>query len=53
MATKTKKFKPSANPEMHRAMMELRRSSAASKHVVRKHKGTRAENKHKAMRDWS
>lgn len=51
MATKVKKFTPVRNEACHQAMMELRRSSAASKHVVLSRKGTRAANKNRAIRD--
>ncbi|MGW9550592.1 hypothetical protein ACWG8W_06005 [Citricoccus zhacaiensis] len=40
------------NEDYHRAMVEIRRSSAASKHVPKARKGTRTEQKHRAMRDW-
>ena len=50
--TKAKKFTPVRNEEMHRAMVELRRSSAAQRHTVKSRKGTRAVCKQRAMREW-
>ena len=44
-------FQPSANPEMARAMQELRRSNAASRHTPRPRKGTRSERERQALRD--
>lgn len=41
-----------ANPEYARAMQELRRSSAASRHTVKKYKGTRSQNRTRALADW-
>lgn len=40
-----------ANPDLARAMQELRRSSAASRHVPRALKGTRAQRERDAIRD--
>lgn len=45
-------FSPIANPEMHQAMMELRRSSAAQRHTLARHKGTRSAQARKALSDW-
>lgn len=40
------------NPELAAAMRELRRSSAASPHVMKKYKGSRADNRNKAIKDY-
>ena len=48
-----KNFKPTRNEELHRAMMELRRSSAASAHDSRpKRERTRLDSKRAAVKDW-
>lgn len=41
-----------SNPELAHAMRELRKSSAASRHVLKKYKGTRASKKKEALRDF-
>lgn len=46
-----KKHTPVRNEPLYRAMMEMRRSSAASKHTPRPLKGSRGANKQKAIRD--
>lgn len=53
MATEKRKDRPwrVPNPEMARAMQELRRSSAASKHVSLPHKGARRARREQAIRD--
>jgi hypothetical protein len=48
---RTKGFAPSANPDMARAMAELRRSSAASRHVPAPRKGTRTAKQQIAIRE--
>jgi len=48
---RTKGFAPTANPEMARAMAELRRSSAASRHVPAPRKGTRTAKARMAIAD--
>lgn len=55
MATKTKakKHDPVRNEELYRAMQEIRRSSAASRHIVKSRKGTRSASKGRAIRDCS
>lgn len=55
MATKskTKKHEPVRNENMYRAMVEIRRSSAASSHIVKSRKGTRLANKKLAIRDYA
>lgn len=40
-----------ANPAGHQAMTEIYRSSAASPHTPKKHKGSRAINKRAAVRE--
>lgn len=50
--TRVKGFQPVRNEAMHAAMVELRRSSAAQRHTLRKFKGTRADRNRMAMRDW-
>lgn len=50
---KTQKFKATANPERAKAMHGLRSSNAAQPHVAKPHKGARAANRRKALRDWS
>lgn len=52
MAAK-KTFSPVRNEELHRAMVGLRQSSAASRHTPKSRKGTRSNQKQKAIRDWS
>lgn len=44
-------FRPVANPDLARAMQELRRSNAATRHVPRPRKGTRAQRERQALRD--
>lgn len=44
-------FRPSANPEQNKAMQALRRSNAATPHIPRSRKGTRAERERQALRD--
>ncbi len=41
----------SANPELARAMRELRRSSAAQRHELKSRKGSRAARKRAAIRE--
>lgn len=55
MATKTKakKHDPVRNEDLYRAMQEIRRSSAASRHIVKSRKGTRSASKGRAIRDCS
>lgn len=50
-----KKARPwrTANPDMAKAMQELRRSSAAQPHVPAPRKGTRAERDRKARQDYA
>lgn len=43
------KFEAFRNEELYKAMMEIRRSNASSKHVSKKDKGTRKENKRNAI----
>lgn len=45
-------FEPVANPAYAKAMQELRRSSAASKHVPAPRKGTRRAAKMAAIASW-
>ncbi len=52
MAAK-KTFSPTRNEELHRAMVGLRQSSAASRHTPKPRKGTRSTQKQRAMRDWN
>ena len=47
----SKGFEPSENKFYMRAMQDLRRGSAASPHVLKKHKGARGENARNAIRD--
>lgn len=49
--TSVEGFRPAANPEMARAMRELRRSNATMRHIPRPRKGTRAERERQALRD--
>lgn len=42
--------RPPANPELARAMADLRRSSAASPHTPKPRKGTRSARKRAAIR---
>ena len=42
-----------ANPDLAKAMQELRRSSAAQPHVPALRKGTRAERDRKARQDYA
>lgn len=51
--SKTKKHEPVRNENMYRAMVEIRRSSAASSHIVKSRKGTRLTNKKLAIRDYA
>lgn len=50
---RTKGFRPMDNPEMHQAMVGLRRSSAASPHTPKPRKGTRSAHKRQAMKDFA
>jgi hypothetical protein len=45
-------FRPVANTACAEAMRELGRSSAASPHTPKKFKGTRANNKRRALADY-
>lgn len=47
------KFSPTSNEGFADAMRELRRSSAASRHVSTRHKGSRADRRLAAIRDAS
>lgn len=49
--SKTRKFRPVANPAMAAAMRGLRSSSAASPHVPKPKKGTRSARKSRAIRE--
>ncbi|GAA4767537.1 hypothetical protein [Citricoccus nitrophenolicus] len=40
------------NEDYYRAMVEVRRSSAASKHTPKPRKGTRTAQQSRALRDW-
>lgn len=52
MATKTKAaFTPVRNEAYHQAMVEIRRSSATSRHTLKARKGTRSARNGKAMRE--
>lgn len=44
-------FQPTANPELARAMQELRRSNAAQRHVPAPRKGTRRQREQQAIHD--
>lgn len=46
---KRKDFTPVRNKELYDAMMERRRSSAASRHVLKSRKETRAQRNKKEM----
>jgi hypothetical protein len=46
-----RKFHRSANPDLAAAMRELRRSSAAQRHTLKKYKGSRTANKRRAVAD--
>lgn len=48
----TKGFEPSENKDYIRSMLELRRSSASSRHTLKKHKGTRSERKNAAIKEF-
>lgn len=48
----SKKSTPVRNEAYYQAMVEIRRSSAASKHVPKARKGTRRSRKNSALRDW-
>lgn len=43
MSNKKKKFRGDANPELHKAMQELRRSSASSPHMDRRERRARTK----------
>lgn len=47
--TKRNRKHATANPEMHQAFMELRRSSATSRHVPGHRKGSKSANQSKAI----
>lgn len=47
----TEGFTPVANPELAKAMAELRRSSATQHHTPKPRKGTRRERERRALRD--
>lgn len=49
---KTAGFRPVQNEELYRAMTELRRSSAASRHTLKAYKGSRTANKRAAIKDY-
>lgn len=52
MAKGTTNFKASANPELYRAMLELRRSNATQKHDNRPHRQrSRQDAKRAAIRN--
>lgn len=46
-----KKHTPVRNEALYRAMLEMRRSSAASRHTPKPLKGSRGANKKKAIRE--
>lgn len=48
----TKGFKPSENKDYMRAMLDLRRSSASSKHTLKKYKGTRSSRKNASIKEF-
>lgn len=48
---RSKKYRGTANPDLHRAMVELRRSSATQPHKTPAEKGSRKANKKKAIED--
>lgn len=47
-----KGFEPSANAYMSKAFQELRRSNAASPHILKKDKGTRSVKNKNAIKDF-
>lgn len=47
----SKDFRPVANEAFHQAMVELRRSSASSPHTMKKHKGTRKNQKDRDIKE--
>ena len=48
---RTRKRQRVSNPALAKAMRELRRSSAASRHVLKKHKGSRSVRASRAICD--
>lgn len=50
---KQQKHRNMANPEYIKAMMGLRRSSAAQRHTPKHRKGTRAARKKAALREFA
>lgn len=48
---RARKHQRVSNPALAKAMRELRRSSAASRHVLKKYKGSRAAHIRRAVRD--
>lgn len=53
MSGKEEKWRPVANPDRVKAMLELRRSSAAEPQKLPWQKGSRQEKKRKAIREQS
>lgn len=50
---RTKGFTPNENPEFAAAMREIGRSSATQRHTLKKYKGSRAEGRRKAVREFA
>ena len=48
---RARKHQRVSNPALAKAMRELRRSSSASRHVLKKYKGSRAAHIRRAVRD--